>query len=435
MISDYKVKIINFLSVTIILKKIKKIQELLLGYRYNYDRLKNECIVNKVHLKFKKKIDHEDEETRLIARTIAHYESHLELRPLSSIIFFEILSYFLFPAFILFHFFKFLPSRRAYIKKQIGGIKCVFPERWKINKELFITPDLLKEENIKTYPMTNSSLNFTDIVNIFILILKVIKYRNPYPIQLALKCAMDISKVRPVLNKNAPRFILVYWEFSCSLSFLTYILHRQNIKLYNVMHGDKHFYAKHAFFEVDKCFCWNNYYIKLFRNVHARSEFVRFENPAFRITSDEAKWLEKNKPDKIGIVAPHTSTLSDNPNELSKYIIKFSQALNNLALENNLIIRTHPHYNDDFKVFLQYLSKDITIEKPSERKARFFILESRVIIGTVSSILLEAAHLNKNVITIDTPAIETVQNYHYIYNLPNVHNTNLNSLYETIYSL
>ena len=246
---------------------------------------------------------------------------------------------------------------------------------------------------------------------------------------------MDISKVRPVLNRNAPQFIIVYWEFSCSLSYLTYILHKQNIKIYNVMHGDKHFYAKHAFFEVDKCFCWNEYYITLFKSVHARSEFIPFENPAFKITSEETKWLNENKPDKIGIVAPHTSTLTDNPVELRTYVIKFSQIINNLALKYDVIIRTHPHYNDDFNIFLKYLSKSITIERPSQREARLFILESRIIIGTVSSILIEAANLNKNVITIDTPAIETFQNYHYMYNLPNVHNSNLNCLYEKVCSL
>ena len=427
-------KITNILPTKKIFRSIKKIQEFLLGYKYIYDRIKNEKIIDKVYLKFKNIIEDENEETRLTARTIAHYEAHLGLRPLTSILFFEILSYFILPLFILVNLIKSRLNKNKE-KEQYDGIKCVFPERWKLNKELFVTPNLLMEKKIKTYPMTKSSLTFSDIKIIMVLILRAVKYGNPYPIQLALKCAMDLSKLRQAIKYYNPKFILVYWEFSCSLSFLTYVLNKNNIKVYNIMHGDKHYYAKHSFFEVDKCFCWNKYYIRIFMDVHARSEFIQFENPAYRITPKEDKWLNDYSSDKIGIVAPHTSTLTDNSKELSDYILKFSRVINKLARENKVIIRTHPHYKDDFNVFLRYLSEDVVIENPSERESRFFILESRVIIGTVSSILIEAAHLDKHVITIDTPAIETVKNYHYMYNLPNVHNITLENLYEKIYSL
>ena len=427
-------KIMNVVSAKKVFRSLKKLQEFLLGYKYNYDRIKNEKIISKVYLKFKNIIEDDNEEIRLNARTIAHYEAHLGLRPLTSILFFEILSYFIFPLFILVNLIKGRLNKKNE-KEQCDGIKCVFPERWKLNKELFVTPHLLIEKKIKTYPMTKSSLTLGDIKIIMILILRAAKYGNPYPIQLALKCAMDLSKLRQAIKYNNPRFILVYWEFSCSLSFLTYALHKNNIRVYNIMHGDKHYYAKHSFFEVDKCFCWNKYYIGIFKDVHARSEFIQFENPAYRITPKEEIWLNEHTSDKIGIVAPHTSTLTDNSKELSNYILKFSRVINKLARENKVIIRTHPHYKDDFNVFLRYLSEDVVIENPSERESRFFILESRIIIGTVSSILIEAAHLNKHVITIDTPAIEAVKNYHYMYNLPNVHNIHLENLYEKIYSL
>ena len=423
----------NYFKYTVI-NRIKSFQQMLLGYRYNYNRPKNELIIKKVYSKFKSAISNEDRNKRLIDRTIAHYEAQLALRPLFSIVFFEIISYFILPLFLMVNYLKF-KLYMSTVQKKCDGLQCVFPERWDLNKELFIIPKQLKNKNLQTYLLSHSSLNLKDILNILYLIFRTISFRNPFPIQLSLKCAKDISKLRTAIIENDPSFIIIYWEFSCSISFITYTLNREDKEVYNVMHGDKHYYAKHAFFEVNQCYCWNNYYIELFKEVFVKSEFIKFNNPAFELKKNEVHWLQLNPPNNIGIVAPHTSTLTDKSKDLKDYISKFSKIMNKLALNNNLTIRTHPKYKQDFDIFKKYLSNQVTIEEANERNARFFILESYVIIGTVSSILIEAAYLGKNVIIINTPSIGTVQNYHYLYNLPNVYIVNLEELDKKIYAL
>ena len=230
----------------------------------------------------------------------------------------------------------------------------------------------------------------------------------------------------------APRFILVYWEFSCSLSVVTHAMEQTGIETYNVMHGDKHYYAKHAFFEVHRCYCWNGFYVNLFKDEFVSADFRVFTNPRFELTEDERSYQAGHMPAGIGVAAPHMATLAGPNDDQASAASAFAAALNTLAATQAVTIRPHPFYSEDFTAIEGHLSSRVMIERPSEKPARLFLLDHKVIVGTLSTLLLEAAHLGCCVIVIDTPVMEDLKSYHYFYDMDNVTTCTLDDLPDTI---
>ena len=242
--------------------KISDLRAFLLGYKYDYDSEANKEIIVQIEKELHKQINCKNHLSRRLYRTIAHYQAQLALRPLTSIWFFEIICLLAFPIFLTTIFLKNYINNKTKIIS-CDGIQFVFPKRWINNKEVFIIPDTLKKLNIKTFQLSELALKKTDIKYLLKLGLKSLSIRNKFPFQLMMKCAFDLAKSRAALNNFNTKFVLVYWEFSCSLSFITEVLGAEGVEVYNIMHGDKHIYAKHAFFETTKCYCWNQFYIDI----------------------------------------------------------------------------------------------------------------------------------------------------------------------------
>jgi len=411
---------------------ISHLRMALLGYRYDYSRSTDEKIVNEIHYSLRDKLDDVDDEIRRLSRTIAQYRAQLAMRHIASKLAFELASVFILPFFIPFCWLAFQLQEHSKTKRPCDGVKLVFAERFRRNPEIYVVPEDLKELTTVTQPLVHHRLSSSDAQIIGRLLLTAMCLRTPYPIQLALKCAFDIAAVRAAIMGHAPAFILVYWEFSCSLSFVTHAMAQQGVETYNVMHGDKHYYAKHAFFEVNRCYCWSSFYINIFKAEHARADFRLFTNPGFVISEDEKAYLLNNTASGIGIAAPHMATLVRHEDLGHEAGLAFAETVNALAATRPITIRPHPFYESDFVAIEPYLSDDVLVEPPSSKAARMFLLDHRFIVGTVSTLLLEAAHLDRQVVIISTPVTQDVESYHYLYSMPNVTLCTLDTLQETI---
>ena len=415
----------TFGAVSKLRARVSRLRRDLLAYVYDYDRGINEEIIVHVLECMGGRICDDNPAKRRWARAVAQYRCQLAMRPWFSKWGFEIASLFALPAFLI---WAVLTPRNTTQDTTVDGVRLVFPSRWATSPEIFAVPGELGADTIETAQLARHALFFADTGLIVRFLTRCVKSGTPFPFQLALKCAVDLGKVRGALDGFIPSYVLVYWEFSCGLSFLTDALSRDGIAVYNVMHGDKHFYAKHAFFEVERCYCWNDWYVDVFKSEHAHADFRVFDNPAFELSEDERHWLIDHPSESIGIAAPHIATLTRETGAVKHAAKALTRAINALAEEAEVTVRPHPFYAEDFEQFRDTLSGSVRIEPADSKPARRFILEHAVIVGTVSSILLEAAHIGRQVVVLSTPVMESVESYHYLYQLPNVRTATVETL-------
>ncbi len=404
----------------------------LLGYRYDYDRSVDEKIIAAIYTHMASALDGANEQKRRLSRTIAQYRAQLAMRPRLSIWAFEGASFFALPFYLFGYWITYVLRGGDRPTQTCGGVQLVFANRWRDNPEIFAVPGELADRTIVTKPLTHHSLKFSDVRLLAALLAQTIAQRTPFPFQLVLKCAVDIASVRAAVMQLKADFVLVYWEFSCSLSAITLALAHDGIETYNVMHGDKHYYAKHAFFEVDRCYCWNTFYVDIFKQEHVHAEFRVFTNPGFKLSESEKAYRAGNTAKGIGIAAPHIATLANRNDDQIEAAQEFSEAVNALAINHDVTIRPHPFYATEFNAIGKRLLAHVTIELPTSKPARMFLLDHTIIIGTVSTLLLEAAHVGTQVVILSTPVMTDVERYHYLYEMENVSTCTLDQLTDTI---
>jgi len=235
--------------------------------------------------------------------------------------------------------------------------------------------------------------------------------------------------VRRALNGLAPKWVIVYWEFNCALSFVNGSLKRDNIATYNVMHGEKNFYAKNAFFEVERCYCWDSHYIELFRRGFARSDFKVFQNPAFKI--DGTQEMDR-LPAGVGLIVPDLATLSADPQEAKHLIKKIAGACDSIAESYDVSVRPHPVYEEAFVALHPFINDKLKIVTIQQEGARAFILHRSLLIGTNSTMLLEAVHMRREVVMLDTPVSADQERHRYIHCHPNVTTCSIDALASTV---
>lgn len=416
-------------------ERIGQLRMDLLGYRYDYDRRSNERIVTEVFKQSGGKVEDPNPTDRRRARTIAQYRAQLAMRPKLSIWLFEFASFIGLPLFVLLAWALNLLSKHKTPKLDTSGIRLVFAKRWRSNPEIFSIPDEIGRDVVATHSLEGYRLSGQDVGQIMALMTRAAIDHTPFPFQLALKCAIDLAKVRAALRGMRPKFIVVYWEFSCSLSFITQVMSTSETETYNVMHGDKFYYAKHAFFEVTRCYCWNQFYVDLFTEEYARADFRLFQNQSFLLTEEEAQRRKLCQPSTIGIAAPHLATLTQDHNQQAMVSRNFSAVVNTIADQYPVKIRPHPFYDVEFQKFRPHLSSRVLVETHKTTTPREFLIENEIIIGTVSTLLLEAANLGFTVIMLKTEVMKSVESYHYLYRMKNVHTATLTSLPAVVASI
>lgn len=217
----------------------------------------------------------------------------------------------------------------------------------------------------------------------------VIKMAKRYPFSwhFLLKCLIKIKYFSYEIRTYNPQAIIVCNEYSFTSSVLTLYCEEHNIKLINVMHGEKLFYIRDSFFRFSECYIWDKNYENLFKQMKAYEQQFRvavppsliFNNKLIKKTIDFTYYLGLEKEDELDIII---------------------NSLNSLSKRNySVAIRPHPRYTDYSKLKERVVSP-IEIEGVSI-SIEESICRTRNAISSYSTVLNQAYHNGTNIIIDD----------------------------------
>ena len=149
-----------------------------------------------------------------------------------------------------------------------------------------------------------------------------------------LKIMVKIARYSYLIARYRPEALIVCNEYSFTSSVMRLYCKSKNVKLINVMHGEKIYCISDSFFKFDKCYVWDKYYVELFCKLMAdKKQFVVEIPPALNLDLPQ---IEKQYD--------YTYYLTDERDEVLKNLFKLLHVLCNEG--NRVCVRPHPRYSD-----------------------------------------------------------------------------------------
>lgn len=217
--------------------------------------------------------------------------------------------------------------------------------------------------------------------------LRELARRYPTAFYFRFKCMAKLAMYRSLYETCRPKAIIVSEEYSYTSSFLTEYCHRLGVEHIDVMHGEKLYYIRDAFFCFDRCYVWDGYYRDLFCQLRAEPTQFRIELP-LSLQPWDAEGVKKT--------VDYTCYLqAETPQMLEKIAESLQKLRKNGA---KVAVRPHPLYSDMETV--RRLFSDFEIEVNAEIGIETSILRTRHVIGLYSTVLYQA-HINHVPVVID----------------------------------
>ncbi len=258
-----------------------------------------------------------------------------------------------------------------------------------------INDDLIPESLQRQYQLVKCKDNYKFILDLHVLIwlIRIIsRYLfHPYFI---FKLIVKISQYSYLINCYHPKVIIATSEYSFCSSVLTGFCEEQEIKHFNVMHGEKSFNIRDSFFKFSHCYIWEDYYVDLFQTLKA----------------DINQFIVERPPKQLKIISLGDS--SKPPENIIKFywgseynkdeLIFISQHLKRIKeMGFNIIVRFHPlHKNVFYKKVYPFL-KTFKIEDPASVTLYTSLLETEYVFGTYTTVLYEGYLMNRKLIIND----------------------------------
>lgn len=223
-------------------------------------------------------------------------------------------------------------------------------------------------------------------------IIKKLLQRYPLSFEFVLKCLIKVRMYRWTINMYSPDAMIVSGEYSYTSSFLTYYCRKNGIKHINIMHGEKLFYIRDSFFEFDKCYIWDSYYMDLFRQLRAFAEqFTVAVPPALILKGSYAKKYD------------YTYYLGGEKREA---LVRIQELLIRLkAMGYRVAVRPHPRYSQMVLVDKLFRGK-VDIEDPYKIQIKESILSTENIISLYSTVINQAVNSGVKAIIDDVSDVE-----------------------------
>lgn len=238
-----------------------------------------------------------------------------------------------------------------------------------------IIPDSLKKM-IGTYKVIDNTEYL--LVEDDIAFLNQIRKRYPLAFEFQLKMLIKIARYRAITSMYQPDTIIVCAEYSFTSSGLTEWCHRNSIKHYNVIHGEKVYYIRDSFFRFDKCYVWNLHYLELLTSLRADKEQFCIEEP------DSLHFLNKNNVKKEMDITYYLAAESEK--EL-KCIADFLKIIKRKT-GKKIAVRPHPRYSD-INIIQEYFS-EFVLENTKTISIEDSVLRTKVAIAVYSTVLNQA---------------------------------------------
>ncbi len=202
-----------------------------------------------------------------------------------------------------------------------------------------------------------------------------------------LKMLFKVAQYRRVIDRYRPQRIVAHAEFSFCSSAVTAYCHRQGIEHLNLMHGEKLFYIRDAFFRFDRCYVWDRWYIDLFRALRAEpTQFVvslpaalRLQLPDLPATADYTYYLAAQSPDEL------------------RRIVRVMEELQRAG--HRIRLRPHPRYTD--LRLLRTLIDPAAIEACGQVSLEESLATTRHVVSGYSTVLQQAVRAGRSIVMDD----------------------------------
>lgn len=230
-----------------------------------------------------------------------------------------------------------------------------------------------------------SSMSFGDIS--FLLRLIVRAPHHPY---FVLKAWMNVALYSDMIRRHSPKVMIQFGEFSFSSSILTAYCHKHGVRHIDIMHGEKLYYIRDAFFHYDECYVWDDYYAELFRSLKA-------EPSQFIVALPESLHIDIKQHINDDVYANYKYYLAVTTEIEMKEIVDSMQ----FAKRNGKSVkyRPHPRYTD-----MNQLKKYVNEDEIEDYK-KVGILESisnlEYAVGSYTTVLSQAFFSGKKVLLDD----------------------------------
>lgn len=209
--------------------------------------------------------------------------------------------------------------------------------------------------------------------------------RHPFSWYFLLKNLIKVRFYSYEINTKAIDDIVVCDEYSFTSSVLTAYCNYYGKRHINVMHGEKLYFIRDSFFRFDKCYVWDEHYVKLFEKLRADSkqfyialpDSFRFKDDSVRKSVDFTYYLASEHDEKLGTIIKSLSLLASNGYRVA--------------------VRPHPRYSDIQEI--RALVKDgLLIEDTGGLTIEESLLRTRHAVSLYSTVLNQA--LNNGIIIV-----------------------------------
>ncbi len=204
------------------------------------------------------------------------------------------------------------------------------------------------------------------------------------------KLLFKLAQYRYVIEKYEPKAIVVHSEFSFCCSALTCYCNKQDIQHIDMMHGEKLYYIRDTFFRFDKCYVWDDYYVKLFKELRAEQTQFFVSTPPSLIF-DTSQFLNNE------CYADYKYYLASQKEEEIYKIVEMMKLLQSKG--KSIMFRPHPRYTN-----VKYLSSLIDsqfIEDNKNVSIEQSISNCTNVISGYSTVLQQGHYAGKKIILDD----------------------------------
>lgn len=210
--------------------------------------------------------------------------------------------------------------------------------------------------------------------------------RYPFSWHFIFKNVIKISKYSFIIEKYNPSALIVSNEYSFTSSLLTDYCQVNSIQHINVMHGEKLFYMRDAFFKFDNCYVWDEFYVRLL-------SALRADERQFVIEIPESMKIKKER-------ICHYDYTYYLGGENRKEMEITASYLNLLRKRGNIIsIRPHPRYSKIEDVEICF--KNFNIENFNNISIEDSLCNTKAAISLYSTVLNQALSNNIDIVIDD----------------------------------
>ena len=250
-----------------------------------------------------------------------------------------------------------------------------------------VIPIIVKD---KYYPDSrfwneSSSMSIKDIG----FLLKLVA-RSPHHPYFVLKAMMNVVRYSDMIRRHSPGVMIEFGEFSFSSSVLTAYCHRYGIKHIDIMHGEKLWFIRDAFFHYDECYVWDEFYADLFRSLKA-------EPTQFRVALPSSLQIDTKAYAAPAVYADYKYYLALYSEAQIASIVRSMTFAKQAG--KTVKYRPHPRYSD-LELLRKYVSDD-EIEYPATVGILESISNLEYAVGSYTTVLSQAYFSGKKVILDD----------------------------------